>query len=311
LFEIQEPKKFIQVIAALSLLSPAKLGFDPTMKLLVSPNVAEFPYQPTEEFVNSYDHAPHNRQWVITMNSGTQYVTVRTVSAIRAEFMRGRGTLVWVVVRFGDKKGKSNEEVCCAVSSTSQTRLTLFQILVLKQSWSPRSVTDEHTLYEAASGSDCDQIGKIDLSEEVKISGQSDTTNMLIRSGLDDSTGLGKRSTTQRPAPESSDRYLQIEDTAWDEIQEINDRSTGPPVSRVRVRVVMSTYGWLIKHFSTPRELVHVLRDAIKGKYFFRLNFVLIMLFRAQTSIYARCFASRHQYGKHPGGMAPGMRGNA
>jgi hypothetical protein len=39
----------------------------------------------------------------------------------------------------------------------------------------------------------------------------------------------------------------------------------GPPVSRVRTRVVLSTYGWTIKYFSTLSELVRVLRDAVRG----------------------------------------------
>jgi hypothetical protein len=99
-FRLQEPLRFIQVIAAFSLLPPDKLGFDPTIEMLVSPDRAVPSYRPDEEFLRAYQTARHNRQWVIRMNDGTMYVTVQTVSSVRAGFMRVRGSIVWVVVPF-------------------------------------------------------------------------------------------------------------------------------------------------------------------------------------------------------------------
>jgi hypothetical protein len=107
---LQEPLKFIQVIAAFSLLPPEMLGFDPTIKMLVSPSQAVSSYKPNEEFIRAYQEAPHNRRWVITMNSGLKYVTVETVSSVRAGFMRGRGSIAWVVVPFEGAKDES--KVC-------------------------------------------------------------------------------------------------------------------------------------------------------------------------------------------------------
>lgn len=104
---MQEPLKFIQVIAAFSLLPPEKLGFDPTIKMLVSSSQAVSSYKPNEEFIRAYQEAPHNRRWVITMNSGLKYVTVETVSSVRAGFMRGRGSIAWVVVPFEGAKDES------------------------------------------------------------------------------------------------------------------------------------------------------------------------------------------------------------
>lgn len=106
----QEPARFIQVIAAFSLLPPEKLGFDPTVKLLVSPTTAVSSYIPNEDFIDAYQVAPHNRRWVIMMNDGSEYVTVETVSSVRAGFMRGRGSIVWVVVPFNNAQEKS--KVC-------------------------------------------------------------------------------------------------------------------------------------------------------------------------------------------------------
>jgi hypothetical protein len=108
----QEPEKFIQVIASFSLLPPERLGFDPTVKLLVSPTTAVPSYTPNEGFIEAYKAAPHNRRWVIRMNDGSEYVTVETVSSVRAGFMRGRGSIVWVVVPFNNAKAKEKSKVC-------------------------------------------------------------------------------------------------------------------------------------------------------------------------------------------------------
>ena len=98
------------MIASFSLLSPEKLGFDPTIELLVSPNRAVPSYKPNEEFIRAYRVAPHNRQWVIKMNDESKYVTIETVSSVRAGFMRGRGCIVWVVVPFD--RTEETSKVC-------------------------------------------------------------------------------------------------------------------------------------------------------------------------------------------------------
>jgi hypothetical protein len=113
--------------------------------------------------------------------------------------------------------------------------------------------------------SDCQYVGKMEVCEEVKIFGTNDATDTLIRQGLDDSTGLGKR--IREPATEVADRVIYVTCTDIDDIKEVIARETGPPVARVRTRMILSTYGWLIKYFSTRRELLVVLRDAIKGRY--------------------------------------------
>ena len=77
--------------------------------MLVPHNRAVPSYRPNEAFIKAYQTARHNRQWVIRMNDGMKYVTVETVSSVRAGFMRGRGGIVWVVVPFG--KGKEESKV--------------------------------------------------------------------------------------------------------------------------------------------------------------------------------------------------------
>lgn len=134
----------------------------------------------------------------------------------------------------------------------------------------------EGKLYDEAKGSECDYVGRIELCEDVLVSDQKDTTNTLIRQDLDPSTSLGKRSTDQRA--ESTEPYIHVTCTDIGDIKEVFLRESGPPVPRVRTRVVLSTYGWLIKYFSTPRELLVVLQDAIRGRYkSLRLNWGLII----------------------------------
>jgi len=132
------------------------------------------------------------------------------------------------------------------------------KVLVLKQSWRPRDVLSEGDLDDK---SVCEYVGKIELCEDVKISGKKDATDTLIRQSLDDSTSLGKR------VRETTGRGIHVSFTDVGDIKEIIARETGPSVARIRTRVIFSTYGWLIKHFSTRRELLVVLRDAVKGRY--------------------------------------------
>jgi len=101
-------------------------------------------------------------------------------------------------------------------------------------------------------------VGKIELC---KISGKRGATDTLIRQSLDDSTSLGKR------VRETTGHGIHISFTDVGDIKEVIARETGPPVPRIWTRVILSTYGWLIKYFSTRRELLVVLRDAIKGRY--------------------------------------------
>jgi len=63
------------------------------------------------EFIEAYKAAPYNRRCVIKMNSGEEYVTVRTVSYVQAGFMCGRGPIVWIVVPYGEGEQESESKV--------------------------------------------------------------------------------------------------------------------------------------------------------------------------------------------------------
>jgi len=91
------------------------------------------------------------------------------------------------------------------------------KFFVLKQSWRPREVSSEDQLYNKVNGKECEYVGKIDLCEDLLISGKADSTDALIRRDLDDLTGLGKHSTDQRDdgdsEEESSDPYIHVTST--------------------------------------------------------------------------------------------------
>jgi hypothetical protein len=105
----QEPKKFIQVIASLSLLKPEQLGWDPTMRLYLPGRTPSFihSYDPSVT-IEDYRETAYNTRWAIDMpsrdgKSRETFITVRALSIARAEVMCGRGTLVWHVVKHGDQ----------------------------------------------------------------------------------------------------------------------------------------------------------------------------------------------------------------
>ena len=102
---LQEPKKFIQVIAALALLPPDRLGYDLSMKL----------YRPHAKvpFVHSWDPSvtiedfgmdARKTHWAFEMPSpdGTtreRFISVHALILMRYEIMCGRATLVWECVK--------------------------------------------------------------------------------------------------------------------------------------------------------------------------------------------------------------------
>jgi hypothetical protein len=66
---------------------------------------------------------------------------------------------------------------------------------------------------------------------------------------------------------ESKEPGTHVRCTDVGDSKEVIARQTGPPVPRVRTRVILSTYGWEIKYFSTRKELLVILWDAIRGRY--------------------------------------------
>jgi len=106
--------------------------------------------------------------------------------------MRGRGFIVWVVVPFNGAKDESKVGRSFDFLSLSSSLYRIFHSrfwflsnrgdLVMS---SVKVIIDDKPVSE--------YVGKIELCEDVKISGKKDATDTLIRQSLDDSTGLEKR----------------------------------------------------------------------------------------------------------------------
>ncbi|GLB35546.1 hypothetical protein LshimejAT787_0211110 [Lyophyllum shimeji] len=247
----KEPRHLIRLIAAFAVLPADRLGYDLTMRLYVSPTESVPSFQLDAKSVAAYRANPYDTRWVIRLNDGTEYLTVKTLSIARAGIMRGRGTIAWVVV---------------PVDQTEQQS----EIFVLKQSWRPVDVPSEGVLYKAAIpeiSSGCSFVGEVCRYEDVEIHRKKDETGTLIREGLIaafPSTAAAVAG-NKRQRSEGQEPWLHIDCTDEDEIQSFTVRDAKEPVSRVRTRVLLSTYGWPVKYFSTLRELLQVFRDAIKG----------------------------------------------
>ncbi|KAH9939168.1 hypothetical protein B0H21DRAFT_825261 [Amylocystis lapponica] len=250
----KEPKKFIQVIAALALLPPDRLGWDPSMWL----------YRPSaeEHFVHSWESGvkledfgsnAYRTYWAFDMPSRDgktreRFISVHGLSLVRSEIMCGRATLVWEVVR-DDEEAKD------------ETRY------VLKQCWRPMSSHRESYFYEHARSTNASaslNVGKVYSSEDVHIGAEVDTT-LAMRRGLT----LTPTSITDEPVTGKRDRgdtierFIHVQTTAGG-----SARFSAPasdPNPRVLSRMLMETYGWPIKFFKDIPELLRVIRDAITG----------------------------------------------
>ncbi|KAG6883365.1 hypothetical protein C0995_012413 [Termitomyces sp. Mi166 len=102
-----EPKKFVRIIAGLSSMSPAQLGWDTTMKIyLPLSNTIELSYKAVHRLEGVDGAGRYNIHWIIdVVNKGKveQYVTVSVISAIRSVEVCDRATVVYEVIKYDEK----------------------------------------------------------------------------------------------------------------------------------------------------------------------------------------------------------------
>ncbi|KAF8963675.1 hypothetical protein BDZ97DRAFT_988602 [Flammula alnicola] len=273
----KDPSNFIRLISAFVVLSPDKLGFDPDIKLYLSPGIV-IPSYRLDSDREAYSTNPYDTKWVIKFSNGKEYLTVKTLSIARAGIMRGRGTLTWVVVPY--RPGLSSAASQASRSPQQDTNSTLEllreapQIFVLKQTWRPLDSTSEDYYHQFAKGPESNFVGAIRHWEDVKINGEKDDTGKLIRQSLDANpppTAAGSK----RNRDENQEPHLHVYCTDENEIGSFWVEHAREPVFRIRTRILLSTYGWPLKYFSTLRELLRVLRGAIQGHKDLYVNGVL------------------------------------
>ncbi|KAG5634731.1 hypothetical protein DXG03_005702, partial [Asterophora parasitica] len=100
----EEPKTFIRVIAGLRCMSPEQLGWDTTMKLYQQVGASGI-YTENASYESGEIEAIYRSHWAIDVIVDSQiekYITVRTISAMRAAETCGRSTVIFEVVKLAD-----------------------------------------------------------------------------------------------------------------------------------------------------------------------------------------------------------------
>lgn len=138
---------------------------------------------------------------------------------------------------------------------------------MLKQCWRPLEATAEGALYGIA-GNESSNIARIYSSEEVMVGGSIDNTLVSIRRDLTHSSSAldpPPQPNGKRPRDEDTERFLHMNTTTSEIKHFVAGTAARPPNARVLTRLLMETYGWPIKYFSSISELLRVMRDAIQG----------------------------------------------
>ncbi|KAF8626879.1 hypothetical protein AX15_004649 [Amanita polypyramis BW_CC] len=259
--------RFIQILAAFSMLSPNRIGWDESMKL----------YQPkTKEHLESYlvplDHKKslHQLNWVISMpfendpKAREEFVTIRAIMAAPAQIIYSRATIVWEVVRLRDIEEKKLEP----------------EVLVLKQIWqlieedSESEGLHEALMYEAA-GFKSDRLysqefvstpdGLIDSTERNRRNSKVMTYSNAAKEleGKQGETPAQSTAGKKRPRDENEEPYCYIRIAA--EVRNNIFKTKGNKIlARALARMLMKKGGYPLKDFIDDLELLRAVRDAVK-----------------------------------------------
>ncbi|KAA1477291.1 hypothetical protein DENSPDRAFT_581245 [Dentipellis sp. KUC8613] len=263
----KEPKKFIHVMMGLSCLEPARLGWDPTMKIVCQGmDGTEHRLSTSAQVtINDFGRTAYETKWAIFVPkedgsaAGEWYTTSRILSVERVAMMTGRATLIWVVTKAGDSTRKR---------------------FVLKQTWRPDYAYTEaefralappdSNLYQIVRSVD---VGAGDIDDQASAAAVVDT-EYYVRRGLPGASDSNSAPPAKklRPGEEPGSPAVVLfivdpatEDTTGEKGSESVRRGRFRFTNRVLTRTLMSTYGWPVEFFRDHRELVETIRDAVKG----------------------------------------------
>ena len=102
----------------------------------------------------------------------------------------------------------------------------------------------------------------------MKVAGSVDDTLLTIRRGvrhIPTSLEPPLKLNGKRPRDEDMDSRLHMDTTVSQTKHFVAGTAARPPNARVFTRLLMETYGWPIKYFSSLFELLSIMRDAIEG----------------------------------------------
>ncbi|THH14541.1 hypothetical protein EUX98_g9600, partial [Antrodiella citrinella] len=223
--------KFIQVVLALSGLSPRLLGWDLHMKLYrnPSPGVHEFRYTTdTKLQLEDYGPPPSHAQWAIfvpdddTSTEGVWYFTVQQTNVQWDSSVIGPASISWMV-------RKLNSDMTDVMEGPP---------LALKLTWARCTSLTEKELHGPTH---INNVGVV-LSS--------------VKSGFVDSDGVWTEHNTENLCHDIQTTEVSRH---WSE------KAPGPVEARVLVKTLSQTIGWPVRFFTDLTELVKTIRDALQG----------------------------------------------
>ncbi|TFY71661.1 hypothetical protein EVG20_g1347 [Dentipellis fragilis] len=257
----KSPEKLIRVIAGMSLLKPAQLGWDTTMRTIPAKHdTAVYTWDPI--ILKDAFASPYHSRWVIEMPSKEnpeereKFVTLQPLHISRSEMLWERGTAVWAVCRADEPPGPQR------------------QIYALKQCSRGRSSIPEGIFYEEVeersmgdSDTDAAHVSRLYSYEDVLIPGYP--TDVLARlRGAVTEPEKESEARLKRYALFGDESIVQIRyEAETGQIGELKSK-TRDPSYRVFSRILVEPYGWPLKFFKDRLELLVCLRDAIKAHRF-------------------------------------------
>ncbi|KAI9065068.1 hypothetical protein FKP32DRAFT_533927 [Trametes sanguinea] len=264
----QSPKDFVQIIAALSILPAHRLGFDPTMKVAREPSPPIHIYRlslrgPHQFDVETYKKTEYAVQWVISTEDDV-FLTTKLLIARRNDGLSGSsGCTVWAVVRYVDRQEDPDKRA----------------VYVLKQWWEPKGRVDEgailehlHRVNATSPDEDAQFIGEMEFHETVKIGGEVDSTDGLVRMGVHctPTRSRTRSSVVSRPprANEDDPWLARSPRVTEEEMLSAWYRNASVLPRRTRMRLVLKTFGCSVKYFATLQELITVFLHGVRGHRF-------------------------------------------
>ncbi|KAF4617290.1 hypothetical protein D9613_005648 [Agrocybe pediades] len=239
----EDPLELIRVISSFALMSPSRLGWDTTMKLVTS-KIASPQYSFDSEIpLDMLPHQTADIDWEITLGSNI-YRTSECIYNPRDEVMIGKATLIWKAVC------KNSNELPHAEQG---------KLVTIKQSWVPvlEGVLSELDLYKI--GYDyCENL----ISHYVVQEGTN--TVVDLRQGLEGSKESGIKDYFWETPFQFHPIRIWITDTTglW-------DKDPFDITPRALCRLVMPFQYRTVENFMSIRELLTTFLDAVCGKHLF------------------------------------------
>ncbi|KAG6908719.1 hypothetical protein DXG01_003564 [Tephrocybe rancida] len=224
--QIQEPERFIDILAGLSCMRPEELGWDTAMKIYLPLSDTIVPsYRVGANFQGIYEDTRYHLHWIIDVVVGgviVQYITVSIIAPPTLAEVCGRATVVYRVIKFDERSNP-------------------VETLALKRYWRPINkdhpewYPSEGEVYKILDEGMSPESKHIRAAHDITIDSKLDSTFKLIRHGL------------------KSQRYVRLV---------ASNPFLPEPVDRYHTNILMPV-GEVIRAASSHQELLKCFRDFV------------------------------------------------